>query len=84
MTDEYGFTKAFRGPVLTPATAKTRITIRIDDDILEWFRDEADNQGGANYRTMVNAALPQFVDSSRDPLEEVLRRVVRKELRRTG
>jgi hypothetical protein len=59
---------------------KTRITIRIDDDILDWFRNEIDSIGGGNYQTLMNQALREYVLRRQEPLEEILRRVVREEL----
>jgi uncharacterized protein (DUF4415 family) len=81
MKSEYDFSKGKRGPVL-PAPGKTRITIRIDDDILDWFRARAHEAGGGNYQTLMNAALREYMSGEVEPLEETLRRVVREELRR--
>jgi uncharacterized protein (DUF4415 family) len=66
------------------AKGKTRVTIRLDDDVLEWFRDQVDKAGGGNYQSLVNRALRDFMDRTREPLESTLRRVIREELRRTG
>ena len=63
-------------------TGKTRITIRLDDDILEWFRTQVHAAGGGNYQTLINQALRSVMDQSREPIEKVLRRVVREELSR--
>jgi uncharacterized protein (DUF4415 family) len=82
MRKHYDFSKAKRGPVLPTATGKTRITIRLDDDVLDWFREQAHATGGANYQTSINDALRVFVRERKKPLETVLRRVVREELRR--
>lgn len=65
------------------AQAVTRITIRLDEDVLAWFRAEVETAGGGNYQTLINAALREHVGQQREPLEETLRRVVREELRRT-
>ena len=59
---------------------KTRITIRLDDDVLDWFRAEVNTAGGGNYQTLINHALREYVQSRKLSLEEVLRRVVREEL----
>jgi hypothetical protein len=59
---------------------KTRITIRIDDDILDWFRSEVHAAGGGNYQTLINRALREYVQDRKQPLEDVLRRIVREEL----
>lgn len=80
MKDHYDFNKARRGPVISPPPGKTRITIRIDDDILEWFRSKVEAAGGGNYQTMMNEALRQYIDSHEGVLEATLRRVIREEL----
>jgi hypothetical protein len=58
---------------------KTRITIRIDDDVLRWFRKDA-GAGGGGYQSLINRALREYV--AREPLEATLRRVIREELAR--
>jgi uncharacterized protein (DUF4415 family) len=82
MQEEYDFTKGARGPVVPITNGKTRITIRIDDDILEWFRNQVEQQGGGNYQTMINAALRAYINQH--TLEDMLRRVVREELRKSA
>ena len=82
MKKEYDFSKGRRGAVVTPSPGKTRITIRLDDDVLDWFREQAHMAGGANYQTQINDALRSFVQERKKPLETVLRRVVREELNR--
>ena len=59
---------------------KERITIRLDKDVLDWFRQQATDQGGGNYQTMINQVLREYIFSREAPLEELLRRVVREEL----
>jgi hypothetical protein len=59
---------------------KTRITIRLDDDVLDWFRGQVNAAGGGNYQTLINNALREYVRQRKEPLEEILRRVVREEL----
>jgi uncharacterized protein (DUF4415 family) len=80
MKKQYDFSKARRGPVVPLPKGKTRITIRLDDDVLEWFRDAVDKAGGGNYQTLINEALRQHVARAREPLEETLRRVIREEM----
>jgi uncharacterized protein (DUF4415 family) len=84
MKQEYDFSKAKRGPVVSTPAGKTRVTIRLDDDILDWFRDEVERAGGGNYQTLINLALRDFIRRRREPLEKTLRRVIREELRRAG
>lgn len=84
MNKEYDFTKGKRGSVIRSPKGKTRITIRIDDDILDWFRQQAHAAGGGNYQTLINMALRDFVHSQREPLEDTLRHVIREELSTYG
>ncbi len=80
MKSEYNFSKGKRGAVVRAPKGKTRITIRIDDDILEWFRSEVESAGGGSYQTLINNALREHIKSQREPIEILLRRVVREEL----
>lgn len=82
MKKEYDFSKGKRGPILPIPPGKTRITIRIDDEILDWFRDQVNAAGGGNYQTMMNDALREYICRSEDSVEEKLRHVVREELAR--
>jgi hypothetical protein len=76
MRKEYDFSKAKRGPVLRMPPGKTRITIRIDDDVLEWFRMQVHAAGGGNYQTVMNKALRDCMERQEEPLEATLRRVL--------
>jgi uncharacterized protein (DUF4415 family) len=83
MRKEYDFSKGKRGAVV-PSTGKTRITIMLDDDIIEFFRKEAEAKG-VGYQTMINSALRTLLSKpgSRDdqPLTVgTLRKVLREEL----
>jgi uncharacterized protein (DUF4415 family) len=82
MRKQYDFSNAKRGPVVAAPKGKTRITIRLDDDVLAWFRDQVHAAGGGNYQSLINEALRSFMEERKRPLELVLRRVVRQELRR--
>jgi len=84
MKREYDFSGARRGALDPLPKGKTRITIRLDDDVLEWFRAQVEAAGGGNYQTLINAALREHMEQQREPLEETLRRVVREELRRSA
>ena len=75
------FSKGKRGAVVPALPGKTRITIRIDDEVLHWFREAVDRQGGGNYQTLINAALREHIRGDRESLEETVRRVLREELR---
>ena len=80
MKKEYNFSKAKRGAVIPSSPGKTRITIRIDTDLLNWFREQVDNAGGGNYQTLINDALREHIHNKDDVLENTLRRVIHEEL----
>jgi len=82
MRKEYDFSKGKRGPIVPIPAGKTRITIRIDDDVLAWFREKVNSAGGGNYQKLINLALREHIASRREPLEATLRRVLREELPR--
>lgn len=84
MKKEYDFSKGKRGPVIRAPKGKTRITIRIDDDILGWFRQQVHAAGGGNYQTLINMALREFIESKSKSLEDTIRYVVREELAAYG
>jgi uncharacterized protein (DUF4415 family) len=84
MKTEYDFKRGRRGAVLRVPPGKTRVTIRLDDDVLKWFRECVDNAGGGNYQSLINDALRTFMQQKQESLETILRRVIRDELRRTG
>ncbi len=83
MKAKYDFSKGKRGAVLPPSGKKVRITIRLDRDIVDWFRSQVEEQDGGNYQSMLNDALRRHIERQEQPLEEILRRVVREELRAT-
>ncbi|PYV05366.1 MAG: CopG family transcriptional regulator [Acidobacteria bacterium] len=81
----YDFSQGKRGPVVPLPPGKERITIRLDSDILDYFRDLVERAGGGNYQTLINNALRSYVEGAQKPtLEETLRRVIREELRRAS
>jgi uncharacterized protein (DUF4415 family) len=84
MKREYDLAKAKRGAVIPPPPGKTRVTIRLDNAVLDWFRKQVDESGGGNYQTLINDALLEHIARRREPLESTIRRVIREELRRTG
>lgn len=84
MKSHYDFSNARRGPVVPPVPTKTRITIRLDEDILTWFRQQVNEAGGGNYQTLINEALREHITRDSVPLEDTLRRVIREEMQRAG
>jgi uncharacterized protein (DUF4415 family) len=81
MKREYDFSKAKRGAVIPVPKGKVRLTIRLDEDVVAWFRTQVEEAGGGNYQTLINEALRQYILHRREPLEETLRRVIREEMR---
>jgi uncharacterized protein (DUF4415 family) len=74
------FSRAKRGPVVKPEPGKTKVSIRLDNTVLKYFRDLVDKAGGGNYQTLINDALLEHVHR-RSTLGAV-RQVVREELSR--
>jgi uncharacterized protein (DUF4415 family) len=84
MKREYDFSKARRGAVISVPKGKTRITIRLDDEILAWFREQVQSAGGGNYQTLINETLRQHLHRAQESLEKTLRRVIREEISRAS
>jgi uncharacterized protein (DUF4415 family) len=80
MKNEYDFSKGKRGAVEPTPPGKTRITIRLDNEVIDWFREQVESAGGGNYQSLINEALREHISRSEEPLEDTLRRVIREEL----
>jgi uncharacterized protein (DUF4415 family) len=82
----YDFSKGKRGAVVSVPPGKERITIRLDRDILDYFRDQVEQAGGGNYQTVINSVLRDYMEGKRSVpgLEDTLRRVIREELRKVS
>jgi uncharacterized protein (DUF4415 family) len=84
MKREYAFRKGKRGLIVVPEPeqrGKTRITIRLDEDLVDYFLKEAERSGGsAGYQTLINDALRQHVEGRAPKFEETLRRILREEI----
>ena len=79
MRDEYDFSKAKRGAVI-PTTGKTRISIFIDNAVLDGFRARA-SKTGSGYQTMMNEALRAYLSQADRPVtEKALRQILRREM----
>ncbi len=82
MRDEYDFSKAKRGAVIA-SPGKTRITIMLDDEVIEAFRARAES-AGSGYQTLINAVLRESVLGTKEKQKPItvatLRRVLREEL----
>ncbi|HUB31952.1 MAG TPA: BrnA antitoxin family protein [Bryobacteraceae bacterium] len=85
MKEQYDFSKGKRGRVAPPEVepeGKARITIRLDQDIVDRFLRMAEESGGAaGYQTLINAALREYLDGKAPRFEDTLRRIIREELR---
>jgi uncharacterized protein (DUF4415 family) len=85
MKPSYDFSKGKRGRILPPEPeppGKTRITRRLDEDLVDYFLKESGASGGAiGYQTLINEALRQHVEGKAPKLEETLRRILREEMR---
>lgn len=79
MRKEYDFSRAKQGPIIPPEPGKTRITIRIDNEILDWFRAQVHKAGGGSYQALINDALKDHIQGKH--LESLLRRVIREEIK---
>ena len=78
------FSKGKRGAVIKPDPSKTRITIRLDANIIEYFKAKVNKAGGGNYQTLINNALQDYIRSHDRSFEDTLRKVIREELKLTG
>ena len=77
------FSRGKRGAVVKADPNKIRITIRLDGDIIEYFKKQVHDAGGGNYQTLLNDALRNHIQAKTEPLEETMRKVIRKELQLT-
>ena len=80
MRSEYDFSRAKRGAAVRSRPGKTRITIRLDNEVLAAFRAQVEAARGGSYQTLINDALREHLRRRGDDLEATLRRVVREEL----
>jgi uncharacterized protein (DUF4415 family) len=72
------FSRARRGAAVPPGPGKTKISIRLDNTVLDYFRQLVEKAGGGNYQTLINEALLEHVH--RRSTLDVVRQVVREEL----
>lgn len=84
MKKEYDFSKAKRGPVVRAAAGKTRITIRLDNAALDWFKAQVRRAGGGSYQNLINQALLEHMAKTPERIEATLRRVIREELHKAS
>jgi Arc/MetJ-type ribon-helix-helix transcriptional regulator len=77
MKEQYDFSGGKRGAVIK--TNKEKITIRLDPDVIDWFRKQV--EGGGNYQSLINEALKAHIKQQGESLETTLRRVIREEMK---
>jgi len=82
MSEDLG--KGKRGAVVKPDPNKVRITIRLDADIVDHFKQIVHDAGGGNYQTLINDALREHLQARDERLEKTLRKVIREELKKAG
>ena len=75
---DFDFSTAARGAPIPPEPGKTKISIRLDNRVLDFFRSQVERAGAGNYQTLINDALVAFIQQ-RSMLDDV-RTVVREEL----
>ena len=78
------FSKAKRGPVIQADPTKARITIRLDADIVDYFKNQVLEVGGGNYQTLMNKALRHYINADDKELEKKLRKIIREELKKAS
>lgn len=72
------FTGATRGAVIPLESGKTKISIRLDNSIIDYFRKKVEDAGAGNYQTLINDALTAYIQQR--SVIEAVRQVVREEL----
>ncbi len=80
-TQEYDFSNAKQGAVAAPTQKRTQVMLRLDDDVLDWFRNQVQQASGGNYQELINLALHDYISrNNEESLEATLRRVIREEM----
>jgi uncharacterized protein (DUF4415 family) len=80
MKDQYDFSSGKRGAIESINTGKTKIAIYLDNEIIDWFREVVNSEGGGNYQTLINDVLRAYINNQNESLETMLRRILREEL----
>ena len=74
---EIDFARAKRGAVVPLEPGKTKISIRLNNTVLDYFRAVVEDAGGGNYQTLINDALVAY--THQQSLLDAVRQVVREE-----
>ncbi len=78
------FSRGKRGAVIPAESNKVRITIRLDSDVIDHFKDQVMAAGGGNYQTLINNALRTHLEPGDKALEKQLRKIIREELKKAS
>lgn len=78
------FSKGKRGAIVESDPQKVRITIRLDGDIIEHYKQQVVDAGGGNYQTLINNALRKQIEEGDGKLEKKLRKIIREELKKAS
>ena len=84
MKKQYDFGRGRRGAIEPVPPGKKRITIRLDNAIIEWFRNRVEEKGGGNYQSMINSALREYIDNRMQNYGVIIRRAIREEIKKLG
>ena len=83
MRQRYDFSKGKQGSILR-SKGKTRVTMYLDNDVIEAFRAKGD-EAGRGYQTLINDALKEYLAKASRPVDaRTLRRILREELKAIG
>jgi len=80
MRNEYDFSEGKRGPVIPLEPDQVRLTLYLDADIINYFKEHVHKAGGGSYQSLINNALHEYIEQQKESLEATLRRVIREEL----
>jgi len=78
------FSKRKPAAVVEPDPNKVRITIRLDADLIDHFKNQVNEAGGRSYQTLINNALREHIEGDKEDLVNRLRKVIREELRKAS
>ena len=84
MKKEYDFSEGKRGRVIPLEPNQVRLTISLNINIIDYFKETVHKAGGGNYETLINNALHEYIEQKQESLEHLLettmRRVIREEI----
>ncbi|MGB0714092.1 MAG: CopG family transcriptional regulator [Gammaproteobacteria bacterium] len=84
MKTSYDFSAGKRGPVIPSRDGRTEITLLLDDEVIDWFRQQVNEVGGGDYRELINAVLCEHIESTTESREETKHRLIHEGLQAAG